>query len=619
MKKVYLSHFSIVIDPGKNQFLPYSSATLWSYVQTQQDIIDRYELGGMFFEKDSYTNIIDQLDNPAVFGMSCYVWNANFNDGLAQQIKERYPECLIVYGGPHLPQSADDDWWGKHPYVDAVVYYEGEKVFADILRCEDRGSIAEIPNVCVNFGSHWTYSNDPTANRIRDLQVIPSPYASELFKNVQANNAALFETHRGCPYACTFCDWGSLTYTKVTKYDIDRIRADIEWAAKNKIGFLYNVDANFGIFKERDHIIVDMLIEAKEKYGYPKMYFVNWAKNANEDILQMAKKLYDAKLIKTFIMSLQTLTQDALELIKRDNMDINKYTFFANRCKELELPFDCELILGNPGETVDGWKQTYLTLADFEQLSTQIFPLAILPGAELATKENRELFEIKTVLKPFPGVGQAEVPEYMEQIESTKWLSADDIRYLFEWTWCARTGHEFNFMRDFANYVDRHGIIDKTAFYDRWHHYVKNSNGAINRVFKTVVEQRVANGVFGIAMQSMGFREHLTIEKRGETLAEIADFTSQFDMDQRIRVELLKYCDARLFDITVDYPVVRSFDYNFIDDVDETVEIEFTSTLFGAYASMGQHLLEGSEAVTENYKFRSGLVCTLTKPRKITS
>lgn len=618
MKNVYLSHFSVIINPGENKFLPYSCGTLWSYAQSQPDIVEKYQLGDMFFEKDSnYNNIIDQLDSPAVFGMSCYVWNANYNDNIAKRVKERYPECLIVYGGPHIPSTSDDVWWDEHPFVDIVVYYEGEKVFVELLRCTERSQMAKLTNVCVNFGSHWTYSNDSRSERIRDLQVIPSPYTNNLFKNVQINNAALIETHRGCPYACTFCDWGSLTYTKVTKYGMDRIREDIEWAGKNKIGFLYNVDANFGLFKERDDIIVDVLIETKEKYGYPKMFFVNWAKNANEEIIQMAKKLYDAKLIKAFIMSLQTLTPLALELIKRDNMDSNKYTFFANRCKELGLPLDCELILGNPGETIEGWKKTYLTLANLDQLSTQIMPLAILPGAELATKENRELFELKTFLKPFPGVGDSEVPEYMEQIKSTKWLSEDDMKYLAEWTWCTRTGHEFNLMRDFANYVDKHSIVDKTTFYDKWHEYVKTSNGLINHTFKKVAEQRIKDGAVGNAMQSMEFRQHLTFDNRDETFQEIDKFTSQFNIDENIRKELLNYCNARLFNIEVDYPFQKTFKYNFIDDIDETVTLEFTSTLFGAYSTLGQNLLEGSDSVIENYKFRSGLVCSLTIPEKV--
>jgi len=622
MKTVYLSHFSIVINPGENQFLPYSSATLWSYAQTQPDIVENYQLGAMFFEKQDYNQIVESLNNPSVFGMSCYVWNANYNDGLAQAIKQQYPECLIVYGGPQLPQRSDDKWWEEHPYVDVVVYYEGEKKFVELLRCDDRAQMAELSNVCVNFGSHWTYSNDPKSDRIRDLKIIPSPYASNLFTEVKSNHSALFETHRGCPYACTFCDWGSLTYSKVTKYDIERIRADIEWAGQNKIGFLYNVDANFGLFKDRDHAIVDILIETKEKYGYPKMYFVNWAKMANEDILQMAKKLYDAGFIKAFIMSLQTLTEDALTLIKRDNMDINKYGFLANRCKELDLPVDCELILGNPGETVDSWKQTYITLADFDQLSTQIFPLGILPGAELASPESRQQHGIQTIERPFPGVGpgyrgdngDASTAEYMEQIYSTNWLTNDDIKYLFEWTWCTRLGHEFNFLRDYANYLDRQNICNKIEFYDRWYKFVTESSGStVTEQFDQVVRHRIADNIFGIPMQSMGHRVTLGINKRDKMFNDIRNFVKQFDIDPEISEQLVQYCDVRMFNPDLKYPHKQTFDYNFLTDTAETVTIEFTPTLFGAYSSMGQHLLEGSEAVTDNYKFRSGMVCTLNR------
>lgn len=618
-KTVYLSHFSIIINPGETQFLPYSSATLWSYAQTQPDIMENYQLGGLLFEKQDYNQIVESLDNPSVFGMSCYVWNANYNDGLAQAVKKQYPECLIVYGGPQLPQRPDDKWWEEHPYVDVVVYYEGEKKFVELLRCDNRAQMAELSNVCVNFGSHWTYSNDPKSDRIRDLKIIPSPYASNLFTEVKSNNSALFETHRGCPYACTFCDWGSLTYTKVTKYDIERIRADIEWAGQNKIGFLYNVDANFGLFKDRDHAIVDILIETKEKYGYPKMYFVNWAKMANEDILQMAKKLYDAGFIKSFIMSLQTLTEDALTLIKRDNMDINKYEFLANRCKELDLPVDCELILGNPGETVDSWKQTFITLTNFDQLSTYIYPLGILPGAELASPENREKFGIQTIKRPFPGVGQsyvgnngdASTAEYMEQIYSTNWLTNDELKYLFEWTWTTRLGHEFNFLRDYADYLERQNICSKIEFYDRWYEFVTTSGSVATEQFEKIAKRRIADNIFGVSLGSMGHRVTLGIDKRDRMFDDIRIFVKQFDIDPYISEQLVQYCDARMFNPNIKYPYTKTFDYNFLTDTHKTVNIQFSPTLFGSYSLMGQIAIESSESVAENYKFVTGMTCTL--------
>ena len=41
-----------------------------------------------------------RLDPPSVFGFSIYVWNEEFFEDLAKSIKDEYPDCLIVYGGP---------------------------------------------------------------------------------------------------------------------------------------------------------------------------------------------------------------------------------------------------------------------------------------------------------------------------------------------------------------------------------------------------------------------------------------------------------------------------------------------------------------------------------------
>lgn len=617
MKNVYLANFSVVINPGETQFLPYSCGTLWSYVQTCEDIINQYQLGGLLFEKKPIESVVDSIVDPSIFGLSCYVWNANYNDKVAKAVKEKYPNCLIIYGGPHLPQTKDDPWWSEHPFVDVVVYYEGEVKFAEILRRKTLNSISELTNVCVNFKTHWTWSRIEGADRIKDLSVLPSPYNDNLFETPLPNHNMLFETHRGCPYACTFCDWGSLTYTKLTKFDIERIKTEIEWAGKNRVGFIYNVDANFGIFKERDHAIVDFLIETKKKYGYPKTIFLNFAKNLTEDMMIMTKKLYDAKLIKSLIMSLQTLTEDALVLTKRSNMAINRYMYFAEQCKEHGIPIACELILGNPGETVDSWKHTYLTITNLNHLSTHIYPLTLLPGAPMSTHTSRLDNEFKTVFRPFPGVTGLEIPETIEFVAGTKWLTEEQMKYLYEWTWTTRLGHEFNFLRDFADYVDKHNIITKQDFYDKWHSFVSTSKGVFNSAFQ-LPKQRIDAGEFGIVMISVGHRESLSINNRKIAFNEIADFVQQFDMDNLIRSELLKYCEARQFNMSTQYPLVRRFAYDFINDKEHTVDIEFIPTAFGGSSNLGQTLADGSDAVDDNFKYRSGSVCTLMSSQIIT-
>ena len=41
---IYLAQFSCVLEPGKQMFMPYAVACVWSYAQTHIDIKEKYEL-----------------------------------------------------------------------------------------------------------------------------------------------------------------------------------------------------------------------------------------------------------------------------------------------------------------------------------------------------------------------------------------------------------------------------------------------------------------------------------------------------------------------------------------------------------------------------------------------
>ena len=610
MKNIYLANFSMTINPGEHRFLPYSVTGLWAYAKQDREIANEYMLADVFFEKNKPIEVHD----PKLFGFSVYIWNENYTDNVAKTIKQQHPECLIVYGGPQVPKFELANWWQEHLYVDVVVFGEGEIAFKEILKAESKSQIMSNVNISVNIDGVWTHnwSDDKRKTRQMNLTDLPSPYLTNVMPtNIESHHAMLFETNRGCPYACTFCDWGGLTYSKLVNHDMDRLREEIEYAGRNQIGFLYSVDANFGIMKQRDEQIADWIIETKAKYGYPKTFFVNWAKNANEDILRIAKKMYDVGLIKSFIMSLQTLTPLAIGLIKRDNMDINEYDYFAKRCEEIGLPFDCELIIGNPGETVDSWKDTYLTITDYPALSTYLYPLSLLPNAEISTPKNRERFGFTTKHKPFPGVLNEDTTETIEMVTSTNWLTEAELKYIWEWTWCTRLGHEYNFTRDIADFMVKNNLCTKLEFYDRFYEFIRNSNGVINQAF-IFAKSRIDNYIFGLASQSLGFREKLTGDSRDETFTEISNFLLTFNLDQQLHQELITFSESRLYNPSVQYPLTKTFNYNIVNKLrnklNMPVEISFTPTLFGALSSTAQLFLEGN---MENLKAQQGSICTL--------
>lgn len=619
-KNVYLTNFSMTINPGAHRFLPYASGTLWSYAQTHEDIREQYQLGGIFFEKEEVDQVLENIIDPSVIGMSCYNWNEEYNNRLAVKIKEKYPNCLIVYGGPSVPDDIENPWYTTSWFVDVVVRGEGEVPFVEILRSADKESMSNIQNVSVNMGSHWTYNYKKGATRIKDLSVLPSPYTNGIIPTPKENHAMLFETNRGCPYACTFCDWGGLTYTKVSRHDMDRIREEIEWMGKNKVGFVYNVDANFGIFKERDMQITDWLVETKKKYGYPLSYFVNWAKNSNETVLAMAKKLYDVGLIKSFIMSLQTLTPDALTKVKRDNMAINEFAYLAEKCKEYGMPFDTELILGNPGETVQGWKETYVTLTNYKELSTCIAPLAILPNAEMATAEQFDLHKFRIESVAFPGVLHEDIPEVLDLIVEHETLTEAEIKYLWEWTWTTRLAQEFNFLRAAIDYLNDAGIVDKYTFFDEWYEFVANGKHVMNRHFRKA-KDRIDHYIFGLASQSYGFREGLSSgEERKEFYQESKRFLRKWIDNELFLDDLVQFSNASVFNPDITYPLRLQFDYDLTkpatianNRLNQPITVEFTTTVFGSANQNVHYHMAGSKVLDENYKDKATMICTSTR------
>jgi putative methyltransferase len=593
--------------------MPYAVASVWSYAQTFDDVKEKYEMKEIFFEKIEPDDVVASLDNPKVFAFGCYVWNCNYTDVIAQKVKEKYPECLIVYGGPHIPITANDKWWTQHHYVDVVVYYEGEKRFTRILQCSSKAEMSLISNVSVNLNSGWTFNLDYKAvgkDRINDLSLIPSPYLLGLFPNPKPNHIPLMETTRGCPYACTFCDLGALNHNKVYKTELTRIQDELDWLVEHKLGSFYYVDNNFGIFKERDDTIIDMVIESKRKHGYPKSFFVNWAKNHKEDFVYMAKKLYDADILQSLCLSLQSRNNEVLEVIKRKSMNINDLSFFTEKCKEVNLPYSTEMMLGNPGETVDSWKDGYLDVVS-EGVSCDIYAVALLPGAELASEKSRKEHEIETEWVQFPGVANPKyrpVREYMEQIVATKYMNREEMAEMFKWTWCTRLGHEFNFTRELANYCEKHNIANLREFYDKFYEYIKNSNGILHQYYVDHLLFRTDNYEYTLALKNIGFRDSLSLDDRDLVKQDIKSFASQFNFNN----ELIEYNDAKMFRGDVRYPWRIKFNYDFVNDEEKEVEIEFTETGHGRATSTRDNLIQGAGSVSDDYKHKKRMICTRT-------
>ena len=166
-----------------------------------------------------------------------------------------------------------------------------------------------------------------TAERVRmaDLDVIPSPYLAghfDCFANVPGVTAVI-ETNRGCPYGCTFCDWGSNTRSRVREFATERVLAELEWCARNGVEAIYIADANFGIM-ERDLEIAEHVARLKETYGFPLDCSTNYAKNTTKYLKKIVAKWVDAGILTRGKVSLQSFDPPTLLAIRRQNIKIEQ-------------------------------------------------------------------------------------------------------------------------------------------------------------------------------------------------------------------------------------------------------------------------------------------------------
>lgn len=458
-------------------YLPYSVGVLWAYACQFENITKNYRLSDIVWKRDLIDGVVDKLSSVDVIAFSTYVWNRNYNFNLAKRIKERNPSCITIFGGPEI-EIENKGLFLEYPFMDYVVKLEGEHVFKDLL--ENLDDPESVEGLLINKNSALVDTGN--ANRIDDLDGLPSPYLAGVFDSLIEENPevewnATLETNRGCPYACTFCDWGSLTYSKVKKFNLERVYAELEWIGKNKCGFVSVTDANFGIFVERDNLIADKLLSVQENYGYPYTFSVTWAKNKKNGVIDIVKKLTDSpKFNQGLTVSVQSMDLNVLENIKRKNLNQHKIEEIFNICEERNIPTYTEVILGLPGETLESWKNNFWELFNAgAHTGLNIFQAQLLENAEMNLTQTDEFQMTHQVVYDYMSGSYDEDPikEGVKVVTSTETMSFEEMLEAQIFSWFLNTFHVNGLTNYVSRFLHKHKNISYQNFYEGLYDYLQ--------------------------------------------------------------------------------------------------------------------------------------------------
>lgn len=403
---------------GQN-YLPYSAGVLQAYAQQHLRNPCQYEFLPPIYRRMKVNEAVDQLSGADVVGFSTYVWNIRISLEIARRLKTQHPKKLVVFGGPQVPDRCAD-FMRQNDFVDIACHGEGERVFLDLLENLDCEQWQKIPSITFR-GSHGSLVDTPLAERIKDLSTIPSPYVDGIFDALITANPderwiALWETNRGCPFSCTFCDWGSAVAGKVFKIEMDRLLHEVEWFADRRIEYVFCTDANFGILP-RDIDLAKHVAKIKRERGYPHALSVQNTKNATERAYTAQRILAEAGLNKGVALSMQAIDPETLKAIKRDNISLDTYAELQRRFTRDKVETYSDLILALPGQSYDSFVDGVGQLIEGGQHNRiQFNNLSILPNAEMGDPDYQKRYGMETVVSQIINIhGTLEDEEIYEE------------------------------------------------------------------------------------------------------------------------------------------------------------------------------------------------------------
>lgn len=439
---------------SNQNYFPYSVGLLQAYAQKHSPP-DAFRFLLPLYKRMPVPQAVTHLADADVVAFSTYVWNIRISLEIARQLKARNPHVLIVFGGPHVPDRADA-FMDAHPFVDLACHGEGERAFLHLLetrRWARRGEPIDWSAVpSISWRREGQLVTNPRASRLKTLDEIPSPYLDGVFAPLMAAHPeetwlALWETNRGCPFSCTFCDWGSAVAAKVYPFDLARLHAELDWFADQGTEFIFCCDANFGILP-RDIEIARYAAKLKAERGYPQALSVQNTKNATERAYEVQSLLSRSGLNKGVTLSLQSVDDGTLEKIRRKNISSESYRELQRRFTRDRVETYSDLILGLPGETYASFSAgVSAVIAQGQHNRIQFNNLTILPNAEMADPAYRAAHGLETIETKIINIhGTLEtsddnVQETQELVIGTASMPREDWRRARAFSWMTALLH----------------------------------------------------------------------------------------------------------------------------------------------------------------------------------
>ena len=472
---------------------PYSIASLLAYVASFPDLASKFQFEKSFVFRDKFDEYVSRCSDADILLCSCYTWNWEITNRLAKKVKEKNPDCLIIFGGPQVPGNYEGDipldwvedskgnFFEDYPYVDMLVHSEAEYTLKQIL-----DEFLEGKNFSKVHGVETREFRTVPAARIQNLDTLPSPYLTNLVWDMVepvegVSYIASWESNRGCPFKCTYCDWGSATKSKVRKWSMDKLLQEIEWFADNKIPYVDCCDANFGIFADRDLELAKKFRSEKMSKGYPGRVSPAWVKATTDRLIPIAKELLAADLLRAVTVAVQSLDPTTLKIVKRSNIKFDKFSALIQQFRDEKIENYTEIIMGMPGETLESYKKGLEQIMElFPRPVVFVYNCGVFVNAPMNNPSYIKEHGIEVIKSPIylwhsSIYNRGDIPEYEYITVSANSFSLNDLKQMFTYGWATQAFHSLGVLEYVSKFYNQVYGVKYIKFYEIFLDYCQNS------------------------------------------------------------------------------------------------------------------------------------------------
>ena len=489
MKNVWLAQPTNQLS--ESVFLPYSIGVLAAYAWNSDIIKKEYALKEFLFLKQPIDTVLHEMENPFLVGFSCYMWNIEYNLQLARSIKEKWPSCIIVFGGQQIPP--DTSYLEEYPFVDILLLGEGEQSFSGILESMALGEpLDKVHGVVFRKDGTIVITEKQYA---KDLSGFPSPYLEGFFDHIIHGKKyegfkfdGLIETTRGCPYGCLYCAYNA---TPVRQFPMEKVKGELEWLSQNQIEYCICADGNFGMMA-RDEEIADFVIELKKRTGFPKKFETTSDKNKADRSFRIYKNFHEMQMDRGVALDVQSLTPEVLQNVNRKNMSVEAFSAQLRQYRDAGINTYTDLILGLPGESFESFcKSLFNVIEAGQHYCLAVYCCLLLPNAPMNSPAMIKKYGIKTIRSCLRQTHSRLTETQMydsrsEIVVETNTMSKNDWAKMNKIACIVQALHCFGLLRFVAIYLRQALSVSYYDFYKRVFEFITEQNPFLGGIVENV-------------------------------------------------------------------------------------------------------------------------------------